>query len=98
MPSSAGTVDDQPDRGHGNDGSTIKPLGVDVPRKNKDEPHGSMIAVIVLSSVTAFVVCIAVIWLLLLKCGCVHQHKQTPHVLISSEGKPSGNNKTIKFT
>ncbi|PSS07348.1 Receptor-like serine/threonine-protein kinase [Actinidia chinensis var. chinensis] len=97
VPSSTGTVDDQPNHGHGNDGSTIKPLGVDVPRKNKDEPHGSMITVIVLSSVTAFVVCIAVIWLLLLKCGCVHQHKQTPHVLISSEGKPSGAARSLTF-
>ncbi|PSS18064.1 Receptor-like serine/threonine-protein kinase [Actinidia chinensis var. chinensis] len=97
VPSSTGTIDDQPDHGHGNDGRTIKPLGVDVPRKKKDEPHGSMIAVIVLSSVTAFVVCVAVIWLFLLKCGCIHQHKQTPHVLISSEGKPSGAARSLTF-
>lgn len=91
------TIDDPPYRGHGNEGMPIKPLGVDVPRKKKDRPNGSMIAVIVLSSVTAFVVCMTAIWLLLFKCGCVHQREKPPHVLISSHGKPSGNSLLVKL-
>ncbi|CAK9174485.1 unnamed protein product [Ilex paraguariensis] len=90
-PSSAATIDDQPYPHHPNDGMTVKPLGVDVPRRRKDGIGGGMIAVIVLSSITAFVVCMGVIWLLLSKCGvCLHQPGHTPHVLVASHGKPSG--------
>ncbi|GMQ08337.1 hypothetical protein CsSME_00052111 [Camellia sinensis var. sinensis] len=97
MPSSTGSIDDQPYSGRGNGGTTIKPIGVDVPRKKNNETHGSMIAIVVLSSVTAFVVCMAVIWLLLLKYGCAHQPEKTPHVLISSHGKPSGAPGSLTF-
>ncbi|XAR49941.1 Non-specific serine/threonine protein kinase [Bertholletia excelsa] len=90
MSSDTYTVNDQPDPDHDNNGRTIQPLGVDVPRKRRDQPHGSMIAVIILSSAAALVVCMAVIWLLLLKCSCIHQPKETPHVLMSSLGKLSG--------
>ncbi|XP_052181451.1 receptor-like serine/threonine-protein kinase ALE2 isoform X2 [Diospyros lotus] len=90
IPSSISTIDSHPYPGQDNDASMIKPLGVDVPRKKKESSNGSMIAVIVLSSVTAFVVCTAVIWLLLFKSGCMHQPAQAPHILISSNRKPSG--------
>ncbi|KAK2983808.1 hypothetical protein RJ640_008484, partial [Escallonia rubra] len=97
VPSSSATIDDQPYPGNDNDGRNIKPLGVDVPKRRKDGAGGSMIAVIVLSSVTALVVFIGVLWLLLLKCGCsIFQPEQTPRVLISSHGKPSGNTGSLR--
>ncbi|XP_028122346.1 receptor-like serine/threonine-protein kinase ALE2 isoform X2 [Camellia sinensis] len=88
MPSST-TIDGQPYPGHDNDGRTIRPLGVDVPRNKKYGPHGSIITVIALSSVTAFVVSMGAICLLMLKFGCFYQPEQNPPVLISSHGKPS---------
>ncbi|KAL6972716.1 hypothetical protein U1Q18_026889 [Sarracenia purpurea var. burkii] len=91
------TIDDQPYPGHDNDGGAIKPLGVNVPSKRKNRPHGGMIAVTVLSSLAAFVVCMGVIWLFLLKFGGVHQREQTPHVSISSHEKPSGTVGSLTF-
>ncbi|XP_019194469.1 PREDICTED: receptor-like serine/threonine-protein kinase ALE2 isoform X2 [Ipomoea nil] len=91
LPSSGVSVDDLPYPTNDNNGRTIKPLGVDVPRIGKNGIGKNMIIVIVLSSVTAFVVCIGVIWILWLKYGCcTYRPVQTPHVLISSQGKTSG--------
>ncbi|XP_031104932.1 receptor-like serine/threonine-protein kinase ALE2 [Ipomoea triloba] len=91
LPSSGVSVDDLPYPTNNNNGRTIKPLGVDVPRIRKNGIGKNMIIVIVLSSVTAFVVCIGVIWILWLKFGCcTYRPVQTPHVLISSQGKTSG--------
>ncbi|RVX16857.1 Receptor-like serine/threonine-protein kinase ALE2 [Vitis vinifera] len=90
-PSSIGNIDDGSYSGHGNNGRVMKPLGVDVPQKQKHGLGGSMITVIVLSSVTGFVICIGVAWVLVLKCrGHVHQAEDIPHSLISSFAKPSG--------
>ncbi|GMP35095.1 hypothetical protein CsSME_00007692 [Camellia sinensis var. sinensis] len=96
MPSST-TIDGQPYPGHDNDGRTIRPLGVDVPRNKKYGPHGSIITVIALSSVTAFVVSMGAICLLMLKFGCFYQPEQNPPVLISSHGKPSGAARSLTF-
>lgn len=93
LPSSGVSVDDLPYSTNDNNGRTIKPLGVDVPRTRKNGIGKSMITVIVLSSVTAFVVCIGVIWILSLKYGfCASRPVKTPHVSISSQGKTSGTN------
>ncbi|KAK9282400.1 hypothetical protein L1049_005317 [Liquidambar formosana] len=86
--SNIATIDDGPYAGHDNNGRTIKPLGVEVPIGKKDSLGGSMIAVIALSSFMAFVICMGIAWLLLLKCG-VCRPEQVPHALISS-AKPSG--------
>ncbi|XAR67629.1 Non-specific serine/threonine protein kinase [Bertholletia excelsa] len=88
--SSNATIDDHPYPGNNNDGAAIKPLGVDVPEIKKDGSHGSLVVVIVLSSVTAFVVCIGISWFLLLKCGCIYQSQENSHILMSSHEKPSG--------
>ncbi|KAJ8535858.1 hypothetical protein K7X08_034259 [Anisodus acutangulus] len=90
--SSSATIDDLPAYpGNENDGRTIKPLGVDVSRMRKKGITRNMIVVIVLSSFTAFVLCMGFIWLLLFKCGCCAQSpKQPPHILLSSQGKTSG--------
>lgn len=96
-PSDIATIDDGPYSGHDNNGRTIKPLGVDVSRRKKDGLGGRMIAVIVLSSVTAFVICMGFVLLLLLKCRCcVHRSEQTPNALVSS-AIPSGDAGSMMF-
>ncbi|KAK6124738.1 hypothetical protein DH2020_041521 [Rehmannia glutinosa] len=54
-PSGSATIDVQPYPGRGNDDGPIKPLGVDVPRRKKNDSSKTMVIIIVLSSVTAFV-------------------------------------------
>lgn len=50
-----------------------------------------MVAVIVLSSFTVLVICTAIAWLLLLKCGTqVHEPQQVLQELESSSVKASG--------
>ncbi|XP_027906457.1 receptor-like serine/threonine-protein kinase ALE2 isoform X1 [Vigna unguiculata] len=89
-PSDASVIDDEPNPGHGNNGMMMKPLGVDVPKKKKEGSNGRMIVIIVLSSVTAFVVFIGLAWICALKCcGYVHEHKPVPDGLISSSSKQS---------
>ena len=69
----------------------MKPLGVDVSRRKHNGLSKSMIAVIVLSSFTAFVVCLGVVWILLSKFGShVHQPPDIPPAMVSSFEKPTG--------
>eukprot|EP00257_Ricinus_communis_P020568 XP_015579827.1 receptor-like serine/threonine-protein kinase ALE2 isoform X1 [Ricinus communis] len=90
-PLSISTIDDEPYSNHDNNGITNKPLGVNVPRRKKDGLAGGMVAIIVLSSVTALVICMAVLWLLLLKCGnCIHQPWPVIKASVSLPEKPSG--------
>lgn len=73
-----------------------KPLGVDVASARKGGTDRSLVAVIIISSVTAFIVCMGVIWFLLVKCGCsICQPNQTD--IVSSRSKPSGMHKFIKI-
>ncbi|XP_030490595.2 receptor-like serine/threonine-protein kinase ALE2 isoform X1 [Cannabis sativa] len=91
-PLSISAIDDGPYTGHDNHGKQIlKPLGVDVSRRKHNGLSKSMIAVIIVSSFTAFVVCLAVVWFLLLKFGS-HTHKQqdAQPALISSLEKQTG--------
>ncbi|XP_037497723.1 receptor-like serine/threonine-protein kinase ALE2 isoform X2 [Jatropha curcas] len=89
-PLSISTIDNEPYPGRDNNGITNKPLGVDVPKRKKDGLNGSLIAVIVVSSFTALVICIAIAWLLLLKRGnCVHQPQQVSQASVTSPTKPS---------
>ncbi|XP_059458884.1 receptor-like serine/threonine-protein kinase ALE2 isoform X2 [Corylus avellana] len=97
-PSSISAIDDGPYAGHENNGRIIKPLGVAVPRRKKNGLGGSMIIVIVLSSFTAFIICVGLACLLLLKCGYGAQRsKQIPHALISSPKKSSGAARSLMF-
>ncbi|KAK7381755.1 hypothetical protein VNO80_00302 [Phaseolus coccineus] len=89
-PSDASVIDDEPNPGHDNNGMMMKPLGVDVPKRKKEGSNGRMIVIIVLSSVTAFVVFVALAWICALKCcAYVHEHKPVPDGLISSSSKQS---------
>lgn len=91
LPTATATISDRPNPGTDSDGRSIKPLGVDVPRRRKNAIGRNIVIVIVLSSITTFVVCIGFVWLLLLKCGYFTSlPQQNPHVSIVSNGQTSG--------
>ncbi|KVI05882.1 Concanavalin A-like lectin/glucanase, subgroup [Cynara cardunculus var. scolymus] len=80
VPLNSGVTIDQSDSVNDQKGRPFKPIGVDIPRNGReknDRPNGSMIAVVILSAVTAFVVIIGAVWLFLLKCGCCSSDSQT---------------------
>ncbi|XP_057771667.1 receptor-like serine/threonine-protein kinase ALE2 isoform X2 [Salvia miltiorrhiza] len=93
-PSSSATIDVQPDPG-GRSGP-IKPLGVDVARVRKNQSANNIIIVIVLSSLTAFVVCMGFILLVLSKC---RNARETHHQgLIPQDGKQSGGGRLVTLS
>ncbi|XP_039159331.1 receptor-like serine/threonine-protein kinase ALE2 isoform X2 [Eucalyptus grandis] len=88
-PSSIITTDSSPYMDNEDKGPVTKPLGVNVPKRKRDGPSGSTIAVLVLSSFTVLIVCTVITWVLLRKCeACHHQSKKSPRPL--SPEKPSG--------
>ncbi|KAI3777895.1 hypothetical protein L1987_47698 [Smallanthus sonchifolius] len=99
IPSNSNVTVDQSDS---NKGMPSKPLGVDIPRngrENKSKPNRSIIAVVIISSVTTAVVLIGVFWLLLLKCGCCSsgdsRSEKNRYTRTSSQGKPSGTGESL---
>ncbi|GJV72516.1 receptor-like serine/threonine-protein kinase ALE2, partial [Tanacetum coccineum] len=93
---------DQSDSLNNDKGIPFKPIGVDIPRNgrdNKSKTNGSMVTVVILSSVTAFVVIIGAFWLLLMKCGCCcysdSQTENISHTRTLSQGKPSGTGESL---
>ncbi|KAI3727324.1 hypothetical protein L1987_67137 [Smallanthus sonchifolius] len=95
IPSNTDVTIDQSDSVN-DKGMPAKPFGVDIHRNGRDDkskPNGSIIAVVVLSSVTAFVVLIGAIWLLLLKFGCCSSAAGSETNRLTrtqSHGRPSG--------
>lgn len=86
-------MDDGPYPGYHNNGTLIKPLGVDVdvPMKNKQGNGRGMIIIIALSCFTVSVLFIGIAWICLLKCGyCVQEPEQFPDASVLSSSKPSG--------
>ncbi|KHG10359.1 Receptor-like serine/threonine-protein kinase ALE2 [Gossypium arboreum] len=96
--SSVSAIDDGPFTGRNNHGQVIKPLGVDVPKRKREGPTRSMIAVIILSSFSAFVVCLGIIWLILWKWGaCVKEPEHKPQTTKFSPPPPSGTSSMTEF-
>ncbi|XVF25146.1 hypothetical protein REPUB_Repub13aG0188500 [Reevesia pubescens] len=94
--SSVSAIDDGPYSGRNNHGQAVKPLGVDVSKKKRDGLTRSMIAVIILSSFSAFVVCLGIIWLILLRCGaCIKEPEHIPQAITFSPAKPSGATRAV---
>ncbi|KAK3025763.1 hypothetical protein RJ639_041919, partial [Escallonia herrerae] len=91
-PPSAPSSIDEPYSGHDNNGRTIKPLGVDVRRRqHNDRPNGSIIAIIVVSASVAVILCCAVAWVLLFKRrNLVCQPDAMPPMKLPSLAKSSG--------
>ncbi|KAF6148802.1 hypothetical protein GIB67_038135 [Kingdonia uniflora] len=71
---------DGPYTGRGNNARAIHPLGVDVSKTHKGGLGGSTIAIIVLSSFVALVLCVGITGLFLLKYG-EHIHLSAPNPL-----------------
>ncbi|KAK6914753.1 Serine-threonine/tyrosine-protein kinase, catalytic domain [Dillenia turbinata] len=90
--SSINSMDDGPyNNGRDNNGRTIKPLGVDLPTRQKHSLSWRKVILIVLSSVAALVLCTGLACLLLLKSGSsVRKPEQAPQVLMPPFAKPSG--------
>ncbi|PON48720.1 Tyrosine-protein kinase [Trema orientale] len=91
-PSDVGIIDDGPYAGTDDNGRTIKPLGVDVPkRKHKDRLSGGVIAIIVISALLAVILCSAAAWVFIFKHrDQVSQPGPAPQVLLPTLFKPSG--------
>ncbi|XP_050380220.1 receptor-like serine/threonine-protein kinase ALE2 isoform X2 [Argentina anserina] len=97
-PSVISSIDDGPYTGQDNNGRIIKPIGVDVPRKRNNGIKGSLIAVIVLSSFTAVLLCVGFAWLLLLKCRShSHEPQHIPQASTSSPTKLTGPPRSVMF-
>ncbi|KAH6793218.1 Protein kinase superfamily protein [Perilla frutescens var. hirtella] len=96
-PSASATIDMQPYPGGRNDDGPIKPLGVDVTRGRKNESGRNMVVIIVLSSVTAFVVCMGFILLFLSKWrnGIFLDRPSHQQGLMPSDGKQSGGGRLL---
>ncbi|KAK8551292.1 hypothetical protein V6N12_039940 [Hibiscus sabdariffa] len=89
-------VDDGPYTGRNYHGQAIKPLGVDVPKRKREGLTRSMIAVIILSSFSAFVVCLGIIWLVLWKYGaCIKEPELIRQTTTVSPPKPSGSTRAV---
>ncbi|KAI4329152.1 hypothetical protein L6164_021446 [Bauhinia variegata] len=95
-PYDVSNIDDGPFPGRGNNGTMMKPLGVDVTKRKKEGSGRNMTIIILLSSFTAFVLFIGVACLCLLKFGpCANKPEK---VLNSSPStKPSGAAKSFTY-
>lgn len=84
-------IDDGPYSGTNGNGRTIKPLGVDVPkRRHKGGLSVGVVVIIVLSAAVTVILFSAAVWVFLLK----HRERQpapTLQVSLPSFTKPSGN-------
>ncbi|XP_024017134.1 receptor-like serine/threonine-protein kinase ALE2 isoform X2 [Morus notabilis] len=91
-PSAGGIIDDGPYPGTDSNARTIKPFGVDVPKKHhKKGLSNGIIAIIALSSSLAVILCSAVAWIFLFKRrDKVSQQGPTQKVMQPSLSKPSG--------
>ncbi|GMI91764.1 hypothetical protein like AT5G56890 [Hibiscus trionum] len=89
-------VDDGPYTGRNYHGQAIKPLGVDVPKRKREGLTRSMIAVIILSSFSAFIVCLGIIWLILWKYGaCIKEREHIRQTTTVSPPKLSGSTRAV---
>ncbi|KAK4781204.1 hypothetical protein SAY87_017310 [Trapa incisa] len=90
-PSDVNIISDGPYMGNNNNARTNKPLGVDLPRRqHKHGLSAGLVAVIVLSSIVAVVLCTAICWILLKHRKHSSQQAPTPQALIPSAAKSSG--------
>ncbi|KAE8708708.1 Receptor-like serine/threonine-protein kinase ALE2 [Hibiscus syriacus] len=88
--SSVSAIDDGPYSGSKNHRQAAKPLGVYVSKKTRDGVTRGIIAVIILSTFSAFVVCSpGIIWLIVSKYrACVEELEHIPQAITSSPAKP----------
>lgn len=97
LASNLATMDDHPypSNSKDNGGSLLKPLGVDISGKQKNGLDGRVLATIVISSVTAFVICAGIAWISIVRCGCSPPQLEAPITPVSSFTKPSGASRSL---
>lgn len=84
-------IDGGPYSGGGNNGRTIKPLGVDIPKRlHKGGLSKGIIAIIALSVFLLVVLCLAAAWTLFKYRDHVSHPASTPRVLPPTLTKSSG--------
>lgn len=75
----------------GNNGSSLKPLGVDIPRRQKNGSDRSILAVIIISVVTALLTCAGIAWILIARRRYFAPYPdKTSSTAMSSFTKPPG--------
>ncbi|KAK8452595.1 hypothetical protein SEVIR_5G135900v4 [Setaria viridis] len=83
--------------GNNRNARAMKPLGVDV-RRPKRKVNGSLIAIAVLSTVIALIICCLAAWLLILRFrGPSDTAQGFPHNVLPKFSRSSGQAKTFKF-
>ncbi|WOK95768.1 hypothetical protein Cni_G04475 [Canna indica] len=80
--------------GDNNSFRTLHPFAVDV-RKQKGKKNRSVVAILVLSAVISFILCVGAVWLLLLKCRARSRHPQIPQALTHPLPKSLGAGPTM---
>ncbi|KAJ0977473.1 hypothetical protein J5N97_012947 [Dioscorea zingiberensis] len=94
-PTAPANINDNGGLGNNNIAGAIKPLGVDV-RKPKESVSKSLIAIIVLSSVIALILCVGAAWFLLLKYrNHTQPTAQPPQPFLPSFAKSAGSGPAI---
>lgn len=89
-PSSVDVMDPEPYSGHGDNGQSAKPLGVDVSKvhRKRNKFSSSVVAIIVLSASVVLILSIAVFWVVLSKRRHCLQ-RSTPRTTLPFLSKPS---------
>ncbi|CAO2824557.1 unnamed protein product [Amaranthus hypochondriacus] len=86
-------IDDHPYPANykGNGGSSLKPLGVDIPKRQNNSSDKSLFAVITISAITAFLTVAGIAWILIVRRrGSAPHPEEAPTTTVSSFTKPSG--------
>ncbi|OIW19381.1 hypothetical protein TanjilG_03515 [Lupinus angustifolius] len=95
-PSSITVIDGGPYSGNGNDGRTIKPLGVDIQkRQHKGGLSRGIIAIIAVSVFLAVILCVAAAWVMFKFRDHESQPASTPQVSQPSVAKAPGTSASV---
>lgn len=78
-----------------NSGSSLKPLGVDIPRRPMNDSDQSTKAAITISAITAFLACAGIAWILIARIRCAPQPEEGLTTAVSSFTKPSGASRSL---
>lgn len=100
LSSNLAAIDDHPYPANykGNSGSSLKPMGVDIPRTQNNGSGRSMGAVIIISAITAFLTCAGIAWIIITRRRFSAPHpEEALTTALSSFTKPSGTRNDSAF-
>ncbi|XP_021846058.1 receptor-like serine/threonine-protein kinase ALE2 isoform X2 [Spinacia oleracea] len=98
LSSNLAAIDDHPYPANykGNSGSSLKPMGVDIPRTQNNGSGRSMGAVIIISAITAFLTCAGIAWIIITRRRFSAPHpEEALTTALSSFTKPSGGARSL---